>query len=290
MAKRFIECISNFLIDIDDSDGIIHIELDKFYFETLGIFKMLVNENAPDILQLCQTSQNLTYIENSINFFQNYIESELNFPCVKDYESMLYYEQMKIKCEEMMHERLQNKIDAMLNYSQIDWCPKNLNNQHNEFLQSLMDYLRGVLIAMQEIYPEFVSSLIYLAFKYINNKIIFDFFESSKSYNIIGLANLQIDINFIFKICKNYFGEYANLSECLQQIKQFLDLFLVGNPNEIADYKIKEEKYYRLEIKKIVTIFDRYKKIKHSKLPYIRKRHLKAIQEKLKLDIKMDIL
>lgn len=93
----------------------------------------------------------------------------------------------------------------------------------------------GVLTTMKFYHPDFVSSVIYLAFKYINYMIIQHIGQHVKQYNIIALKNLENDLLYMFKLCGTHFSEFENLMECLREVRQFLDLFLVAHPKDLLD-------------------------------------------------------
>ena len=88
----------------------------------------------------------------------------------------------------------------------------------------------------------------------------------------------------MFKICGDKLSQYENLMECLREIRQFLDLFLIGHPSDLLDVNMRKNKYSQLNIPKLIIIFKKYLKIVVGKYPVIRKRQVKATMDKLKLE------
>lgn len=286
-AINFINNCISYLKGVIDAEGLIHIQLDRFYFKLYEIIKQMVEKNLLTPIQLVITLQNIVALESSMKFLMNSIEDKLKILCTRDYDSIFYFQQIKINAEEMVQELIRKKIFEFLkNYLDIDWLPKLPNKAHNSFIQDLMDYLLDVYNSISIINSEMVSSIVYLSFKYINS-VIMEMIcnERIKKFNIISLLNLEKDLLFLFQICGNNLGQYENIMECLREVRQFLDLFLVCHPNDILDLNMRNNKFQRLNLKQMVIIFEKYKKIMVGKYPVVRRRHVRAVMDKLKIEL-----
>ena len=285
-VMKFIQNNMIYLRGINDLEGLIHIQLDRIYFKIYEAFKILIDKKLLNILQVCQTIENMNFLGNSLKYFQSLIENNFKIICSREYEAFFYLDQLKMTCEELIQEMTKTKIDEFLqNYYNLDWTTKVPNNKPHGFMQDLADFLLGIFNSMKMINSEVVYSLIYLSFRHINLQIfnvLCD--EKIKHFNIIGLVNLQFDVLYLFSICGDRLAEYSNLMECLREIRQFLDLFLVNHPSDLLDLNLRNTKYNQLNLQKIIILFKKYKKIIVGKYPVIRKRQVKATMDKLKLE------
>ena len=286
MVMKFLQNNMVYLRGVNDLEGLIHIQLDRFYFKIYEAFKILIDKRLLNILQVCQTIENMSYLGNSLKYFQKLIENNFKIICSREYEAFFYLNQLKMTCEELIQEMTKLKIDEFLqNYYNLDWTTKVPNNKAHSFIQDLGDFLLGIFKSMKMINSEVVNSVIYLSFRHINQQIFNIMCEERiKYFNIIGLVNLQFDILYLFSICGDSLREYSNLMECLREIRQFLDLFLVNHPSDLLDANLRNNKYNQLNIQKIIILFKKYKKIIVGKFPVIRKRQVKATMDKLKLE------
>lgn len=286
LVTKFLHNNLLYLRGISDFEGLIHIQLDRFYFKIYEAFKILVDKKILNVLQVGQTIENMSYMANSLKYFQNLIENNFKIICSRELEAFFYFDQLKMTCEELIQEMIKANIDDFLqNYYNLDWVSKFPNNMSHGFIQDMGDFLLGIFNSMKMINSDVVTSLIYLSFRHINTQI-FNILcdERIKHFNIIGLVNLQFDVLLLFGICGNKLGEYANLMECLREIRQFLDLFLVNHPSDLLDVNLRQTKYNQLNMQKVVVLFKKYKKIVIGKYPVIRKRQVKATMDKLKLE------
>lgn len=286
LVRKFLQNCLIYLRGVTDLEGLIHIQLDRFYFKIYEAFKILIDKHILNVLQVGQTIENMGYMGNSLKYFKNLIENNFKILCSREYEAFFYFDQLKMNCEELIQEMTKQKIDEFLdNYYNVDWTTKHPNAKHQGFIQDLGDFLLGVFNSMKMINSEIVSSLIYLTFRHINIQILNILCdEKIKHFNIISLVNLQFDVLFLFKLCGDHLSEYSNLMECLREIRQFLDLFLVGHPSDLLEPNLRNSKYNQLNIQKIILLFKKYKKIVVGKYPVIRKRQVKATMDKLKLE------
>jgi hypothetical protein len=286
LVRKFLQNNLIYLRGVMDLEGLIHIQLDRFYFKIYEAFKILIDKRVLNVLQVGQTIENMGYMGNSLKYFKNLIENNFKILCSREYEAFFYFDQLKMNCEELIQEMTKQKIDEFLeNYFNVDWTTKHPNTKHQGFIQDLGDFLLGVFGSMKMINAEIVNSLIYLTFKHINVQILNILCdEKIKHFNIIGLVNLQFDVLFLFGLCGDKLAEHANLMECLREIRQFLDLFLLYHPSDLLDPNLRNTKYNQLSIQKMILLFKKYKKIVVGKYPVIRKRQVKATMDKLKLE------
>mgnify|MGYP002620296324 FL=1 len=49
------------------------------------------------------------------------------------------------------------------------------------------------------------------------------------------------------------------LKDCLREVRQLLDLFMVGPISEYLDLRIRRTKYYNIDPKKLIIIMEKYK-------------------------------
>lgn len=61
---------------------------------------------------------------------------------------------------------------------------------------------------MKSILPSTVSSIAFIAFRFINDTIMEILLTHVKSFNIAGLANLELDIMHVFDACGTVLAEF----------------------------------------------------------------------------------
>eukprot|EP01016_Furgasonia_blochmanni_P017142 TRINITY_DN2002_c0_g1_i6.p1 TRINITY_DN2002_c0_g1~~TRINITY_DN2002_c0_g1_i6.p1 ORF type:complete len:325 (-),score=68.23 TRINITY_DN2002_c0_g1_i6:139-1113(-) len=287
IVVEFINHSVNYMQGIHDNDGLMFIQLDRFLYEVYKAFEDFVSSSpSPTILQQAQTMQNSFYIHNAAKYFSKYLENASKCRYSKTFESIFYFDQIKYKCEENIHESLNEKIELFVQMlGDVKWMPSAPNSQHHDCMEDLVNYMQSTLYAMKIILPDYTRTLAYLTFKHINNLIFDVLLQKVKNFNIAALYNLELDLIYMFNCAGNFFKEYENLMDCLRELRQFLDMFLIGHPNEYVDLKIRGQKYYHLDPRKMIPILDKYKKTVINKLPVVRRREVDAVLKKLKQEV-----
>jgi Exocyst complex subunit Sec15-like. len=64
---------------------------------------------------------------------------------------------------------------------------------------------------MKTILPTTVSSIAFIAFRFVNDTIMDILLNHVKSFNIAGLANLELDIMHVFDFCGTALVEFDGI-------------------------------------------------------------------------------
>lgn len=79
--------------------------------------------------------------------------------------------------------------------------------------------------------------------------------DQVRTFNILGLVNLNHDILCLTKLCNTVFLKHSStykylrlleLMDCLKEIREFLELFLAEHPDDFLDTKKRQQKYSHL--------------------------------------------
>ncbi|CAD8152630.1 unnamed protein product [Paramecium octaurelia] len=246
-----------------------------FYMDTLfmaicDIIKSHVQQ-CDNFMLLAQSTLNFNHIELSIQYYKKNIESLLQVTQTKEMECQSHFKNTRYFCEEA----LQNAINQKVVLPQIDWAPSAPNKGPNDYFIMLNGYYESIIGTLQLMVPQFVDSSIYLTFKYLN-KLIWKQLLEAKAFNIIGLSNLEVDLQSFLKVCNQQM-----FPESVKEIIQFLNLFLVDVPASYLDSQKRQTNYSYLEVPKLLKIFPKYKKVIYAKLPVVRKREVDAVIKKI---------
>ena len=200
----------------------------------------------------------------------------------------------RVQAEEAMTVLINDKIASFLSYyEEVSWTPSKPNTSAHDLMKDMITYLnvkyflltyhktylyiiKNIFNSLKEIHPEIVSGLVYFGFKFINQFIMDVIVNQVTEFNMIAMVNLEYDIVYLFDVCATTFRRYESksphiklfatklnnsidLRECLREVRQLLDLFLVGKPVELLDLHLRHTKYSHLKIEKLITIFPKYK-------------------------------
>ncbi|CAD8203776.1 unnamed protein product [Paramecium pentaurelia] len=224
-----------------------------FYMDTLfmAICDIIKNyvQQCDDFMLLAQATLNFNHLELSIQYYKKNIESLLQVTQTKEMECQSHFKNTRYFCEEA----LQNAINQKIILPQIDWAPSAPNKGPHDYFIMLNGYYESIIGTLQLMVPQFIESSIYLTFKYLN-KLIWKQLLEVKAFNIIGLSNLEVDLQSFLKTCNQQL-----FPESSKEIIQFLNLFLIDVPASYLDNQKRQANYSYLEVAKLLKIFPKYK-------------------------------
>ncbi|CAD8108545.1 unnamed protein product [Paramecium sonneborni] len=246
-----------------------------FYMDTLfiAICDIIKNyvQQCDDFMLLVQATVNFNHLELSIQYYKKNIESLLQVTQTKEMECQNHFKNTRYFCEEA----LQNAINQKIILPQMDWAPSIPHKGPHDYFIMINGYYESIIGTLQLMVPQFIESSIYLTFKYLN-KLIWKQLLETKAFNIIGLFNLEVDLQSFLKVCNQQM-----FPESSKEIIQFLNLFLVDIPASYLDNQKRQANYCYLEVPKLLKIFPKYKKVVYNKLPVVRKREVDAVIKKI---------
>ncbi|EGR27438.1 hypothetical protein IMG5_196210 [Ichthyophthirius multifiliis] len=152
----------------------------------------------------------------------------------------------------------------------------------------MINFMVGTFSSMSIIKSDQLIACLYLSFKHINEKI-WEIITSNqiKELNIVAFYNLQTDLVALFEVCNNNYYHCTNLMECLRELRQLLDLFLLNNPLDYLEGNNRYTKYSHLNPEKLIFILEKYVKLKtkNKDLHNVRKRECKPVYKKLREEL-----
>lgn len=179
--------------------------LDSLYSETSNVIRQFVQGRERDPLQLCQLALNINYLEKSIGYYRRQIEQVLQVSSTREFEAVGYFKNARFACEEAIQENLNKRILAQCRQlSVVDWCPEMPLKGPHDFFEMMVSQYESQLSTMGLLVPQFVQSSIYLSLKFINGLIWKVLIDEVKHFNILGLVNLNQDINCLINVCHSH--------------------------------------------------------------------------------------
>ncbi|KAM3136013.1 hypothetical protein pb186bvf_011818 [Paramecium bursaria] len=277
VSKTVLDIIDNINLFIDGSiqylqnlndyyDQNVIFYLDVLFQMISEVFKQYALE-IKDFFILCQQTLNFNYVEISLSYFRKQIETLLQVTTTKDFECLNSIKDGRY----VLETGIQDCINSKIIITNFDWAPEKPNKGPTDSFQLIISGYQTTQATLQVLLPDFINSSLYLTFKHLN-KIIWKSLLDTKYFNILGLVNMQTNLQNLLEIAQQQI-----FPESIKEFIQFLDLFLVGTPDQYLNPQLRNQKYMYINSQILVKVLSKYKKIEYQKYPVVRKRDVDSV-------------
>lgn len=284
--EDFIQKMSVYLKGIYDFDGKIFIQTKSFLGKIDAIIQNHAKQGNLDLLALAILHNDLGRLQGLSSYFLSFIQNRMD----NNFNFELNIAQIFDSTINHISSKIHSSYPLSLNYHlsnwlSVKWMEKKVQKEPKKFVLELGHFLTRTLKDISRINYAIGVSLAYLSFREINKVISDVFLHQVKTFNIIDISGLDVDLNSLIEIAEEDFFHLDKLKETLSQITQFIQLFLVYNPLDYMDPAKRQAKFYSLGPQFLLKVLPKYRKIVVQGLPVVRKRECKAvtdyIQEKM---------
>jgi hypothetical protein len=197
------------------------------------------------------------------------------------------FQQTRIRCEDLLFELIDNKIDEFMSLcAGLDWTPNEANRGANDYINDLIAYLSTTLVCLQYLPDAVRSAVHFTSCKHISANLLTNLANNVKKFNILAMINLDFDLSALENFANSC--NIANLVETFSELRQLVDLFLSGDIEAILQPSIKQGQYPHLSTGKLLRILEKYKdlglfaKVTNDNLKKIKRKNVENVIKKLK--------
>ena len=231
-----------------------------------------------DLVSLASLSNDLVRIQSISAYLLSYIKKKTQTNFSFDINITRVFSQTKTELDARIHSDYPVSLCFHLsNWVSVKWQEKKPSNEVRNFVQELGYFLKKTLTQITDINYTAGVSLAYLSFKEINKTLMDVFLHKVKNFNIVDLSILDLELDYLCKIADEDFFHLDRLKDTLDPMKQFINMFLQYHPNDYADPKKRNEKFYSLGPVFLLKVLPKYKKKIVDGLPQVRRRECEAL-------------
>ena len=284
VVEEYIRDVSEYLRGIYDFDGKVFAETKDF----LMVVDQTIHEHAKngnlDLLGIANLSNDLGTIHALGTYFSECIRKATDRPLALELSVGSIFSNTKSELEARLHTDYSLSLQFHLaGFISTKWEAKKLQDSPRQFVQELAYFLRNTLGNIRATNAAVGASLAFHSFREINKTLTDVFLHQAKHFNILDLANLKPELEFLIAVGEQDFFELDRLVEGLLPMMQFLNMFLVRHPKDYLDEALKREHFFRLGPDFLIKTIPNYNKKVVDGLPVVRKRECKAVVDALKL-------
>jgi len=250
-------------------------------------------EHSPSlhISQAVQFSINAAYLAHRVcpwleKFTLGEVKSAPNVSRESSLSAAQLFSVTRVRCEDLMLELVDAKIDAFMSLaSGVNWLPSTVQSEPSDYVQDLLLFLEETFAWMHFMPDAILEAVHFTSCKHICAAILGILMDQVKKFNILALYNLHVDVSRLEEFAHS--RPVPNLAETFSELRQLLNLFLGGNPEEILDVEIRQSKYDHLAPAKLKVILEKFKDLGvfgqlPKGVPKIKKKQLDSIIKRLK--------
>ena len=172
--------------------------------------------------------------------------------------SRTLFQQSRIRCEDVLFELIDAKIDDFLSALQSpDLLPTTIAYAPSDYVTDLTAYLESTFLSLSHISASVREAVYFTSCRHIASTLSSYLLNTVKRYNLIGLYNANSDLHVLENFALRC--PVDNLVECFSEVRQLMDLLLVGEVEEVVDAGKREKLYPHLSVAKVIKFLDKMK-------------------------------
>eukprot|EP00475_Leptophrys_vorax_P044863 TRINITY_DN9135_c0_g4_i1.p1 TRINITY_DN9135_c0_g4~~TRINITY_DN9135_c0_g4_i1.p1 ORF type:complete len:458 (-),score=129.85 TRINITY_DN9135_c0_g4_i1:316-1689(-) len=294
-VKRFVHDYYVFARNLPSMDKQIRKAVDEILEKEVDAFMNSIIDNSPslNISQAVQIAINSNYLVIACSYFEKYASSFMSAKSMMELDE----DNLKLKVRRVFTrtmDRSQNLIFELMNSKiegflvslagNIDWTPSKILRNPSGFVQDLIAYLDTTSIVLEFLPLHIKQGIQFTSFRHIN-LILMNGLLETKKYNILYIVNLNVDLKALEEFARRQ--PTAGLVSCFSELRQFIDLMLSGNVEQILDKPTRDAKFPHLSNEKLVVLLDRFKDLGMmqsvpSDIPKLKRSNFNPIIKRLK--------
>lgn len=96
-------------------------------------------------------------------------------------------------------------------YKEVKFDDKKIREEPREFILGLGEYIKNIFKGVNEVSETMAATLIYSCYKNMNSYLKKIFEKSISHFNMIGIYNLKLDLNYLKILADTEFSELSSM-------------------------------------------------------------------------------
>eukprot|EP00898_Chlorokybus_atmophyticus_P001985 jgi/Chlat1/2788/Chrsp187S08763 len=278
IAKSFARDATSFVEQLApwDAHDIVLKQLDGLLASVANGCLRAVLEMKPVKLNLALViAANAAALEKACDTLLGYVDRTLRISRRHSYGHSLAaqaaFADTQFKAMEEVLELVENRIEEII-MPGLDWCPKAAPEEAAAYINTLLEFLTGVLDEGAAILPPQACEMLHVDSIQHVAKVLIDELqaEHTKKFNLHGIAGMHLSLAKLEAFAEEQFKrsglvhitELKGLKQRLQVPRQLADLLLSNQPEQIIDSTVRSTVFPALNVELLITILDKFKEIK----------------------------
>ena len=172
--------------------------------------------------------------------------------------SRTLFQQARIRCEDVLFELIDAKIDDFLAALQSpELLPTQIAYAPSDYVTDLTAYLDSTFTSLAHISAAVREAVYFTSCRHIASTLSSYLLNTVKRYNLIGLYDVNSDLHVLENFALRC--PVDTLVECFSEVRQLMDLMLQGELEDVLDAAKREKVYPHLSTAKLLKFLDKMK-------------------------------
>ena len=172
--------------------------------------------------------------------------------------SRTLFAQTRIRCEDVLFELIDRKIDDFLSALQSsELTPAAIALEPSDYVTDLTSYLDSTFASLSHISPSVRDTLYFTSARHIASSLAAYLLNTVKRVNALGLYNVNQELQILENWARRC--PVSGLVECFSECRQLLDALLRVDVDDLADSAKRERELPHLSAAKLVRLLDKFK-------------------------------
>lgn len=278
--EEYISRITVYLKGVYDFDGKVFIQTKAFLLKIDSILLTHCKQDKLDLLSLAILSNDLGKLQGMSEYFLTFIQKRMDNNLNYEINFRQVFESTATQIDAKICSTYPISLSYHLsNWLTLKWMEKKPIKEPRKFIQELGHFLKTTLGDISRVNYTVGVTLAYRSYREINRMLAEVFTQQVKTFNIVDIANIDIELEYLCEIADEDFYQLDRLKETLSQMTQFVQLFMVFNPQDYMAPEKRQGKFYSLGPQFLVKVLPKYRKAVVQGLPVVRKRECKAVTD-----------
>ena len=204
--------------------------------------------------------------------------------------SRTLFAQTRIRCEDVLFELIDRKIDDFLSALQSpELTPAAIALEPSDYITDLTSYLDSTFSSLSHIAPSVRDTLYFTSARHIASSLASYVLSTLRRFNALGLYNFNQDLQILENWARRC--PVSGLVECFSECRQLMDAVLRVELDELADAAKRERELPHLSAAKLVRLLDKFKDLPSSavkapeQLSRVKRRQVDVVLKKLQAQV-----
>ncbi|KAJ5078223.1 sec15 [Anaeramoeba ignava] len=269
----FIHQLFQFIGDLEFGDDYIQIATDQLFIEGFTHnFSEIIKMYSKDVdKQIIFLSESLT-LERCCTYFEKLIQQIKESRRPYTLTSKIQFQHSLNLSENFIIEYLKKEISkSFASGENINWLPNAPEiDVTRPYIRQISEFLEKIFFRLSSFPSHVYESILNTSCHFIAESMMSLLLSPNiPHFNIIAILNFQNDLNYIEAWTEQF--DLPDLTFHFLRIQQIIALFQ-SDMNEILDPEIRKQKYFQIDISKLIIILFKYKDINRIALMVLEKR------------------
>ncbi len=271
-AARFVSDYYRFSANLGEMDDDVRVCVDELAIggELVGGYTHILDTQAQlHVSQVATFSINATYLERACTYLERLVErrSTARFPRrMRLRKSREAFRQVRMRCEDLLFEIVDTKVDSIMSLlSPSLWEPAHMQTdasgravpEPSQPVQDVVVFLENSLMYLRDMPDAVVKAIHFTSCRRVCLRLVESLeAHETRRFNLLGLIQLRCDVEFLESFALR--TPVPNLIESFSEVRQLVDLFLLGPTAALLDPQERMEKYPHLVPHRMLALLEKF--------------------------------